>query len=95
MDGYPRGALEHNVPLIVASGLGGAITGELLDGSLKEQGVQIHSQLPPLDGREADVLKDYFDEVASRGSSWTAIAKEEAYRFRVKTVGRVRHLSGN
>lgn len=91
MDGYPPGSLDHNVPYIVASGLN-ATTNELpLAPELKDQAILIKSELPPLENKEADVLEAYFEEIDSRGSSWKSVERDESYRFRIKTLGRVIH----
>ncbi|UKZ50200.1 hypothetical protein TrVGV298_004457 [Trichoderma virens] len=85
MDGYPLGSLDHNVPLIVVSGL----RSDPPEQPPKAKGqVLLRSDLPPLDGNEATFLESYFEEVDERGKSWTAVTREEHYRVRVKTVGR-------
>ena len=48
MDGYPAGSLDHNVPLLVASGLNAALPELQLEGDLKDQGILLKSELPPL-----------------------------------------------
>ncbi|KAJ6442118.1 glutathione transferase omega-1 [Purpureocillium lavendulum] len=88
MDGYPAGSLDHNVPLLVASGLNSAAPELQLDGELKDQGILLKSELPPLESQEADVLGEHFAEIDSHGKSWTSVARDEPYRFRVRTVGR-------
>lgn len=90
MDGYPAGSLDHNVPLLVASGLNAAPPELQLDGELREQGILLRSSLPPLDTKDAGVLEAYFGEIDAWGRSWTSLARDEPYRFRIKTVGRVR-----
>lgn len=86
MDGYPLGSLDHNVPLIVVSGLSSDPPEPPKANSL---GVLLRSDLPPLEGKEASFLEAYFEEVDERGQSWTVVTREEPYRVRVKTVGRV------
>lgn len=89
MDGYPPGSLDHNVPFLVASGLN-SVEPELdLQGELSTQGQLIKSDLPPLEGREAQLLETYFEEIDARGTSWAVVPRDEPYRFRIKTVGRV------
>ncbi|KAL6820417.1 Gryzun, putative trafficking through golgi domain-containing protein [Trichoderma sp. SZMC 28015] len=86
MDGYPLGSLDHNVPLIVVSGLSSDPPDQ--PPKAKGQGVLLRSDLPPLEGKEANFLESYFEEVDERGKSWTVVTREEHFRLRVKTVGR-------
>lgn len=89
MDGYPLGSLDHNVPLLVVSGLSSSHDQpEKVNG----EGVLLRSDLPPLEGKEASFLESYFERVNERGKSWTVVTREEPYRVRVKTVGRVRRF---
>lgn len=89
MDGYPVGSLGHNVPFLVAAGLD-STTNELpLDGELKEQGILLRSELPPLEGREVEVLEQHFRDIDRKGNSWKGVERGEPYRFRIKSVGRV------
>ncbi|KIE03613.1 hypothetical protein MAJ_00144, partial [Metarhizium majus ARSEF 297] len=88
MDGYPPGSLDHNVPFLVASGLNSAEPELDLQGELSTQGQLIKSDLPPLEGREAQLLETYFEEIDARGTSWAVVPRDEPYRFRIKTVGR-------
>jgi hypothetical protein len=90
MDGYPEGSLEHNVPFIVASGLNATVNELPLPAELREKAILIKSELPPLESREADVLEAYFDEVDTKSHTWKGLGKDESYRFRIKTLGRVR-----
>jgi hypothetical protein len=87
MDGYPLGSLDHNVPLIVVSGLNSDPPEQPPKGN--GQGVVLRSDLPPLEGKEANFLESYFEEVDERGQLWTVVTREEPYRVRVKSVGRV------
>ncbi|KAH7312383.1 Gryzun, putative trafficking through golgi-domain-containing protein [Stachybotrys elegans] len=87
MEGYPLGSLEHNVPLIVVSGLSATAAEQEQDGDTKG-GVVLRSDIPPLETREADVLGEYLQSIDARGRSWSAAAREGAYKFRVKSVGR-------
>jgi hypothetical protein len=94
MDGYPEDALHHNVPFLVASGLQDETNQPELDAGLEDGGTQIQSSIPPLQGKEADVLREYFEEVDTHGESWAGVGRGEPYRFRIKTVGRVRFWNG-
>lgn len=89
MDDYPPGSLDHNVPLLVVSGLNANAPELPLDDELKDQGILIRSDLEPLDTREVKTLEAYFGEVDERGRSWVGVERDEPYRFRIKTVGRV------
>lgn len=89
MDGYPEGALVHNVPLLVASGLRPETDDEAGAVESKEDGVTLHSEIPSLEGKEAGVLRGFLEEVDDQGTSWTGPEKG-SYRFRVKVIGRVR-----
>ena len=93
MDGYPSGSLDHNVPFLVASGLNSTEPELDLEGELSTQGLLVKSDLPPLESREAQVLEKYFEEIDERGTSWAVVPRDEPYRFRIKTVGRVCHRS--
>ncbi|RFU78303.1 hypothetical protein TARUN_3925 [Trichoderma arundinaceum] len=86
MDGYPSGSLDHNVPLIVVSGLNSDPPEQ--PPKANGRGVLLRSDIPPLEGKEVSFLESYFQEVDERGASWTVVTREEPYRVRVKTVGR-------
>ena len=89
MDGYPAGSLDHNVPFLVVSGLNDATPELPLDDELKDQAILLRSELPTLETKEAKVLEEYFEEVDDRGKSWVGVQRDEPYRFRIKTIGRV------
>jgi hypothetical protein len=89
MDGYPLRSLDHNVPLIVASGLTSSSPEIELDESLRKDGTLLRSDLPPLDTKEAQLLEEFFGDVNEEGKSWVGVAREENYRLRIKTVSRV------
>ncbi|KAL6874961.1 Gryzun, putative trafficking through Golgi domain-containing protein [Trichoderma novae-zelandiae] len=92
MDGYPLGSLDHNVPLLVVSGLSSdhdqTAQPPEAKGKANGEGVLLRSDLPPLEGKQAKFLESYFEKVNERGQSWTVVTREEPYRVRVKTVGR-------
>lgn len=92
MDGYPLGSLDHNVPLLVVSGLSSSHDQPepppKAKGKANGEGVLLRSDLPPLEGKEASFLESFFERVNERGKSWTVMTREEPYRVRVKTVGR-------
>ncbi|KAJ6787902.1 hypothetical protein PWT90_01885 [Aphanocladium album] len=88
MDGYPLGSLDHNVPLVIFSGLTSRSSEIELDATLREDAALLRSDLPPLDSKEAELLKQHFEDVDNEGQSWTGVSREEPYRLRIKTVGR-------
>lgn len=88
MDGYPLGSLDHNVPLIVVSGL--SSDPPVQSSKTNGRGILLRSDLPPLEGKEVNFLESYFAEVDERGASWTVVTREEPFRLRIKSVGRVR-----
>ena len=90
MNGYPEGSLEHNVPFIVASGLNATANELPLAQELRDNAILIKSELPPLESREADVLEAYFEQVDKKSHTWKGLSKDDSYRFRIKTLGRVR-----
>lgn len=89
MDGYPAGGLDHNVPLLVVSGLNDASPELPLGGELRDQGILLRSELPTLETKESKALEAYFEEVNEKGNSWVGVERDEPYRFRIKTIGRV------
>ncbi|KAF4345693.1 hypothetical protein FBEOM_351 [Fusarium beomiforme] len=88
MDGYPTGSLDHNVPFLVAAGLNSETNELPLSAELKEQSILLRSELPPVDGEEAEVLTQYFKDVDASAKSWSAFERNEPYRFRIRTTGR-------
>ena len=90
MDEYPPGSLDHNVPLLVVSGLTTAPTKPLVtDPELKEQGILIRSEVSPLDTPEADIILRYIQERDASDLPWNPRGTSRKYRFKVKTIGRV------
>lgn len=89
MDGYPAGSLDHNVPFLIAAGLNSKAAELPLDDELKGQEILLRSELPIVENKEAKVLEEYFDHINNKGLSWTAVSREEPFRWRIKTLGRV------
>lgn len=91
MDAYPQGTLGHSVPFIVASGLTSTVPDDdhHHDEPLDGERTRIESQIAPLESKEADVLHEYFGQIDARGASWTLPEKDEPYRYRIASVGRV------
>lgn len=93
MDDYPPGSLDHNVPLLVVSGLTTGPTKPLLtDPDLKERSTLIRSELAPVDSREAKAILRYIQERDASSLPWNPQAHSKTYRFRIKTIGRVCHV---
>ncbi|KAM5346612.1 hypothetical protein ACJ41O_009617 [Fusarium nematophilum] len=88
MDGYPTGSLDHNVPFLVAAGLNSETNELPLSAELKDQGILLRSELPPLEGEEAEVLAQYMRDVDASAKSWSGFERDEPYRFRITTLGR-------
>ncbi|KAF2999137.1 hypothetical protein E8E14_005869 [Neopestalotiopsis sp. 37M] len=89
MDDYPAGSLDHNLPLLVVSGLSTGPTKPLLtDPDLKEQSVLIRSELPPVESREAKAILHYIQEADASDLPWNGQDTSRKYKFKVKTIGR-------
>ncbi|PHH74190.1 hypothetical protein CDD80_3238 [Ophiocordyceps camponoti-rufipedis] len=89
MDGYPAGCLDHNVPLLVASGLNAQQADESqVEQGLRDGSVLLRSSLPLLDERLAAFFVKYFTQVNAHGLSWTSVSRKDLFHFRVKTVAR-------
>ncbi|KAK9424248.1 putative Gryzun, putative trafficking through golgi-domain-containing protein [Seiridium unicorne] len=89
MDDYPVGSLDHNLPLLVVSGLSTGPTKALLtDPVLKEQSVLIRSELPPVDTREGRTILQYIQESDATELPWNGQDTSRKYKFKVKAIGR-------
>ncbi|ODA82403.1 hypothetical protein RJ55_00910 [Drechmeria coniospora] len=92
MDGYPVGSLDHNAPLLIASGLNETPPDAPFDfdgdDESDNQCLLVKSDLPLLRRREADVLQAYFGEINARRTAWTSFSRDEPYRFRIRALGR-------
>ena len=95
MDAYPPDYVDHNLPLVVLSGLGANAHQEHYPRShdlLQENGFTISSHLPVVGGERADqVLEDF---LAADGRHWScnsraARSNSGLIGFRFKAVGRV------
>lgn len=90
MDGYPDGSVDHNIPLIFVAGLTSEPPNELpLVPELQEQATLIRSELPPVEGRDAEAVGKYFHSVDASDAPWNSRDTGRAYRFRVRLAGRV------
>ncbi|KAI0377052.1 Gryzun, putative trafficking through golgi-domain-containing protein [Hypomontagnella monticulosa] len=89
MDGYPAGSLDHNVPFLVVSGLSTAPTkSALTDPGLREQGILVRSELPPIESREAKTILRCIQEKDASDLPWHARDTSRKYKFKIKTIGR-------
>ncbi|KAI1631354.1 Gryzun, putative trafficking through golgi-domain-containing protein [Biscogniauxia mediterranea] len=90
MDEYPSGSLDYDVPFLVVSGLTSTPTKPLLtDPSLREQGVLIRSELPPIDSREVKDIVRFIQDSDVTSLPWSSLDhSSRRHRFKVKTIGR-------
>ncbi|KAF4977966.1 hypothetical protein FZEAL_5574 [Fusarium zealandicum] len=88
MDGYPTGILDHNVPFLVAAGLNSETNELPLSAELKDQSILLRSELPSIQGKEAEVLGRYLRDIDASAASWSVVERDEPYRFRIRTTGR-------
>jgi trafficking protein particle complex subunit 11 len=97
MDDYPRAYVEHNLPLVIVSGL---VADDLLDDrhgveatdKLVQRGFPIRSKFPPVAGDRAEQLLQEFMSVDGRDAPWnsaTRNSKGGLHNFRIRAVGRV------
>jgi hypothetical protein len=92
MDDYPAGSSDHNLPLLVVSGLTSGPTQPLLtDPDLKESSVLIRSKLPPVDIPEAKAILRYIQEADATALPWNGQDVSIKYKFKIRAIGRVGH----
>ena len=97
MEVYPEDYVEHNLPLVILSGLGAESNtseeaSERSRSLLLEGGFRIKADAPPLTGSTADELLQAFISRDSSSVSWnsrTTSASDNVGNFRIKRVGRV------
>lgn len=90
MDEFPTGCMDHNVPLLLVSGLTTAPTKPLLTApELKEHGILIRSEVSPIESREAKSILHYIQSTDATNLPWNPGDGSRKYRFKVKPVGRV------
>lgn len=85
MDGYSPAFVDHNVPLLVVSGLRGDNQEEL---TLAE-GIRIASEIPPVASEDGAALSRHFKDSDASNLAWNAREHGGRNKFRVKLVGRV------
>ncbi|PYI01747.1 hypothetical protein BO78DRAFT_401122 [Aspergillus sclerotiicarbonarius CBS 121057] len=97
MDAYPEDYVAHNLPFILLSGLEASSDDDLQHVRadyplLREKGVKIYSDFPPLSGSVAEELRRVLlEEDASRvpwDSRDDAYANPAKFEYKIKSVGR-------
>lgn len=98
MEAYPKDYVEHNLPLIILSGLQAQselskdAPGQLRD-PLLEGGFRIRTDAPPVTGSTAETLLRAFLAADASDIPWnnraTPRRTENGGIFRIKSVGRV------
>ena len=101
MDAYPEDYVNHNLPLILLSGLGADAeddAGSLLETTyplFDEKGYKIFSDFPPLSGGLAEELRRVLLEADSSRMSWRSTASPSGSlslpytSYKIKSTGRV------
>ena len=98
MDAYPKDYVEHNLPLIILSGLQSHSdpsqdAPEQSRNPLLEGGFRIRTDAAPLRGTTAESLLRAFLAADSSDTPWNSRAtpakSENGGRFRIKSIGRV------
>lgn len=94
MDAYPLDYVEHNLPLILLSGL--ASTDSQLPASIASvslnNGITIGSEIPSLTGERAELLSQEFLSVDGSDAPWNGTPKRSKggpIGFKLRAVGRV------
>lgn len=91
MDIYPEDYINHNLPLVILSGLGSqqpfSIEESRSSYPLLEDGFQISCGLPPVLSPLGDLLLENFLELGTESGSW--IGRRDQNAFQVRAVGRV------
>ena len=96
MEAYPPDYVQHNLPLILLSGLATSHESNAVSAdnsrTLLEGGFRIRSDAPPLTGATAEVLSQIFlatgssDQEADRRS---AAGDHQGGRYKIRSIGRV------
>ena len=98
MELYPLDYIEHNIPLVVLSGLGG--TGWRSDDQLPElyggHGTTVSSELPLVESENASQLREALLQADRTQRVWKSDAKRNGdglIGFRFKAIGRASLLA--
>ncbi|KAK3492892.1 Gryzun, putative trafficking through golgi-domain-containing protein [Neurospora hispaniola] len=92
MDDYPRGSLDHNIPFLLTLGVSPPNSNSAhnpeLGKTLKDQAIEVRSDLPTLDLPPAQALLHYIQERDASNLPCIAYEHQLRYRFRVKSAER-------
>lgn len=94
MEAYPPEYVEHNLPLVVLSGLGEQQNDAANRSDLprQESGTKLQTNLPECEGEQANQLLRQFLEFDGTNQPWNASAlpgPSGVLKYRIKTIGRV------
>lgn len=100
MDAYPQDYVNHNLPLILLSGLEAGVeddNGSSVDYPLlAETGPRIFSDFPPLSGAVAEELRSALLEEDGSQKPWrstvSATGTAPQIKYKIKSIGRVSSL---
>ena len=100
MEAYPREYTDHNLPLILLSGLGeGRQDVELAPPvPRQESGTRVHAASPECSGERAQQLLDQFQQLDGSDIAWNASTlpgPSGTLRYKMKAIGRVGTVAGN
>ena len=94
MEAYPPEYVEHNLPLVVLSGLGerrgNGIAGPVLP--RQESGTKIQASSPQCSGERSQHLLDEFLKLDGTNLAWNATALPSAsgmLKYKMRAIGRV------
>ncbi|OTB09584.1 hypothetical protein M426DRAFT_82129 [Hypoxylon sp. CI-4A] len=97
MDEYPTGSLDHNVPFLVVSGLGPASRptrsrpgpeDPLTAAGLRDQGILVRSELPPVESPEAKTILRCIRERDATELPWNSHDTSRKHKFKIRPIGR-------
>jgi solute carrier family 25 protein 38 len=94
MEAYPAEYVEHNLPLVLLSGLGypennGSSIAQL---PRQESGTRFQCSSPECSGERAQLLLKHFQELDGTHRPWNANSLPSpgaSLRYRIKAIGRV------
>lgn len=99
MDAYPEDYVVNNLPFILLSGLDATTEDDLEPKQaefplLREKGLRIYSDFPPLSGPTAKELRDVLVEEDASAAPWEPPedlnTDSSQISYKIKSVGRVR-----
>lgn len=83
MDGYPSAFIEHNIPLLVVSGIGGDARPSKDYPLLEEKGFRITSDAPLIKSDDAQALLKHFTESDAKDAAWNGREHVGRNKFRI------------